>query len=149
AVRSGLPDKLRIGYSPDLGYAVVQSDIAAAVGEGVRTFEKLGHRVERIAGGPARPGRGGGALGGLGLAARLHRVLAEREGDFGRAFVADIQMASAMMTRESWAHVADLRERLNRWCAEVFERCDLLVTPTVPYDPPPAKGPFPTEIEGR
>ncbi|MBW2324862.1 MAG: hypothetical protein JRF41_15405 [Deltaproteobacteria bacterium] len=26
---------------------------------------------------------------------------------------------------------------------------DLLITPTVPYDPPPAKGPFPTEIEGR
>ena len=23
------------------------------------------------------------------------------------------------------------------------------MTPTVPYDPPPAKGPFPTETEGR
>jgi len=76
-------------------------------------------------------------------------VLAEREGDFGRTFVNDIKMASAMMTRESWGHVAELRERLNRWCAEIFDHYDLLVTPTVPYDPPPAKGPFPTEIEGR
>jgi aspartyl-tRNA(Asn)/glutamyl-tRNA(Gln) amidotransferase subunit A len=25
----------------------------------------------------------------------------------------------------------------------------VLVTPTVPYDPPPAKGPFPEETEGR
>ena len=26
---------------------------------------------------------------------------------------------------------------------------DLLITPTVPYDPPPAKGPFPEETEGK
>ena len=32
---------------------------------------------------------------------------------------------------------------------EVFDRFDLLVTPTVPYDPPPARGPFPTHTEGR
>jgi aspartyl-tRNA(Asn)/glutamyl-tRNA(Gln) amidotransferase subunit A len=41
------------------------------------------------------------------------------------------------------------REQLNVWCAEIFERFDVLVTPTVPYDPPPAKGPFPDETEGR
>ena len=35
------------------------------------------------------------------------------------------------------------------WSAQVFKECDLLVTPTVPYDPPPAKGPFPPETEGR
>ena len=31
----------------------------------------------------------------------------------------------------------------------MFEKYDLLITPTVPYDPPPAKGPFPSETEGR
>jgi len=41
------------------------------------------------------------------------------------------------------------REELNGWCAGIFNRYDLLITPTVPYDPPPAKGPFPEEIEGR
>jgi len=41
------------------------------------------------------------------------------------------------------------RQRLNRWCADAFERFDLLLTPTVPYDPPPARGPFPEETEGR
>ncbi len=34
-------------------------------------------------------------------------------------------------------------------CAEIFDRYDLLVTPTLPYDPPAARGPFPTETEGR
>jgi aspartyl-tRNA(Asn)/glutamyl-tRNA(Gln) amidotransferase subunit A len=41
------------------------------------------------------------------------------------------------------------RFELGRWCAEIFERCDLLLTPTLPFDPPPAKGPFPSETEGR
>ncbi len=53
------------------------------------------------------------------------------------------------MTPELFARIAASREQLNRWCAEVFDRFDLLLTPTVPYDPPPARGPFPTEIEGR
>ena len=44
---------LRIGFSPDLGYAVVQSDVAAAVEEAVRVFAKLGHRLGRVAGRPA------------------------------------------------------------------------------------------------
>ena len=38
---------------------------------------------------------------------------------------------------------------LNRWCAEIFERFDLLVTPTVPYDPPAARGPLLAEVEGK
>ena len=41
-----LPPALRIGFSPDLGYAVVQSDVAAAVEDAVQVFERLGHRVE-------------------------------------------------------------------------------------------------------
>jgi aspartyl-tRNA(Asn)/glutamyl-tRNA(Gln) amidotransferase subunit A len=42
-----------------------------------------------------------------------------------------------------------MRRRLNEWCAEFFDHFDLLLTPTVPYDPPPARGPFPEETEGR
>jgi len=53
------------------------------------------------------------------------------------------------ITPEKWSEAARQRERLNVWCAETFERYDLLVTPTVPFDPPPAKGPFPVVTEGR
>ncbi len=31
----------------------------------------------------------------------------------------------------------------------IFDYYDLLITPTLSYDPPPAKGPFPSETEGR
>src|SRR5262245_13079905 len=38
AVREPLPERLRIAFSPDLGYAVVQSDVAAAVEDASRVF---------------------------------------------------------------------------------------------------------------
>jgi len=148
AVRAGLPSKLRIAYSPDLGYAVVQSDVAAAVEENVRVFEKLGHQVERIKGGPPQLGREWGIMGSFEIAAKLRHLLPEREGDFGRTFLAGLKIASNMTT-EIWGRAAELRSQLNAWCAEIFDRYDLLLTPTVPFDPPPARGPFPDETEGR
>jgi aspartyl-tRNA(Asn)/glutamyl-tRNA(Gln) amidotransferase subunit A len=41
------------------------------------------------------------------------------------------------------------REELNQWCARVFEDFDLLLTPTTPVDPPPARGPLPEQCQGR
>jgi aspartyl-tRNA(Asn)/glutamyl-tRNA(Gln) amidotransferase subunit A len=147
-VRRGLPGGLRVGFSPDLGYAVVQSDIAAAVEEGTRVFEKLGHKLVRITGGPPQLGREWGLLGCFEMASHLHHLLPEREGDFGRTFLAGVKMGWEMRP-EAWGRIAKLRTRLNEWCAETFARVDLLVTPTVPHDPPPARGPFPAETEGR
>jgi aspartyl-tRNA(Asn)/glutamyl-tRNA(Gln) amidotransferase subunit A len=148
AVRGGLPKKLRIAYSPDLGYAVVQSDIAAAVEENVKVFEKLGHSVERIQGGPPQLGRDWAVLGVFELASELHELLPEHESSFGRTFVTGIKMGWDVRP-EGWGKAARLRAKLNAWCAELFGNYDLIVTPTVPYDPPPAGGPFPEETEGR
>jgi aspartyl-tRNA(Asn)/glutamyl-tRNA(Gln) amidotransferase subunit A len=148
AVRAGLPQKLRIGYSPDLGYAVVQSDIAEAVYDAVKTFEKLGHSVEEIDGGPPRMGREWGLLGSFEQAAKLHPWMETHESEFGRAFLAGVKTAWDM-TPEIFGRIAKMRADLNDWCTGIFERYDLLVTPTLPYDPPPAKGPFPSETEGR
>jgi aspartyl-tRNA(Asn)/glutamyl-tRNA(Gln) amidotransferase subunit A len=148
ALRSGLPGRMRIAYSPDLGYAVVQSDIAEAVYDSVKVFEKLGHRVEEIDGAPPPLGREWGLLGVFEQAARLHPLIEKHESEFGRAFLAAVKMAW-QMTPEAFGQNARRREELNRWCAGIFERYDLLVTPTMPYDAPPAKGPFPAETEGR
>jgi len=147
-VREPLPRGLRIGYSPDLGYAIVQSDVAAAVEESVTVFEKLGHRLERINGGPPQLGREWGMLGAFELAARLYPLLPEHEANFGRRFLWGVKMGWHM-TPEVWGTAAAQRAHLNEWCTEVFARVDVLVTPTVPYDPPPAGGPFPEETEGR
>src|SRR5262249_8383488 len=56
---------------------------------------------------------------------------------------------AATISQEQWGKLAALRADLNTWCAEQFDRFDLLVTPTVPFDPYLAPGPYPTETEGR
>jgi aspartyl-tRNA(Asn)/glutamyl-tRNA(Gln) amidotransferase subunit A len=143
-----LPAGLRIGYSPDLGYAVVQTDVADVVSDAVGAFEKLGHRVELVKGGPPELGRDWGIGNSFEMLGVLAPLFAEHEHEFGRTFLQGLK-AGALMNPDRFADLRRRREELSRWCAELFERFDLLVTPTLPYDPPPANGPFPAEIEGR
>jgi aspartyl-tRNA(Asn)/glutamyl-tRNA(Gln) amidotransferase subunit A len=111
-------------------------------------FADLGHRVDVIEGGPPEPGRDWGLSGAFELLSKLEPLLPEREGDFGRGFIRGVK-AGAAMTPQLWGHMKKRREELNRWCASTFERFDLLLTPTVPYDPPAARGPLTLEVEGR
>jgi aspartyl-tRNA(Asn)/glutamyl-tRNA(Gln) amidotransferase subunit A len=144
----GLPPRLRIGLSLDLGYAVVQTDVAEIAGDAAGAFEELGHEVELLKGGPPELGRDWGLSGAFDLLGRLEPLLPEHEKEFGRGFLAGVKMG-AQMTPARWAAMRKRREELARWCAETFSHYDLLLTPTVPYDPPPARGPFPEELEGR
>jgi len=147
-VLEDLPSGLRIGFSPDLGYGVVQSDVAKVVEEATRVFSELGHSVEPIEGGPPEPGTDWGMSGAFEMLSTIHQLLPERESDFGRAFIRGTK-AGANMTAERWGAMRLRRSELNDWCAGFFDRYDLLLTPTVPYDAPPAAGPFADEIEGR
>lgn len=148
ALLENLPSGLRIGFSHDLGTAVVQSDIAEVVYDAARSFEGLGHRFEEFSGGPPSLGADWAMVGGLETYPKLRHKLPEHEAEFGRAFLRSV-LDSKEIPAERWARVRERREQLNRWCAEIFERFDLLLMPTLPFDPPPAKGPFPTETEGR
>jgi aspartyl-tRNA(Asn)/glutamyl-tRNA(Gln) amidotransferase subunit A len=93
-------------------------------------------------------GREWGILGSFELAAHLHEIVGKRPDDFGRAFLESVKLGWSM-TPEIWDRGAELRSELNAWCARTFDRFDLVVTPTVPYDAPAARGPFPAETEGR
>ena len=148
ALAEELPAGTRFGFSPDLGYAVVQSDIAAVVEEAAQALEKAGHRLVPIAGGPPALGAAWGMIGAFQMLARLTKYLPERDGDFTRAFITGVK-TGAKMTPERFGEINRLRNELNVWCAELFSRVDFLITPTVPYDPPPARGPFPETTEGR
>jgi aspartyl-tRNA(Asn)/glutamyl-tRNA(Gln) amidotransferase subunit A len=146
-LREKLP-RLRIGFSPDIGYAVVQSDVADVVAKAAHAFEHLGHSVDLLKGGPPDMGRDWGLVNVFDTAARLAHLIPEREQEFGRTFLAGVKHGWSM-TPERWRAAQERREQLNRWCAEVFSQFDLLLTPTTPYDPPPAGGPFPQELEGQ
>lgn len=142
------PAGLRLGWSPDLGYGVVQTDVAALVEDGVRALERLGHTVVPIAGGPPEAGKAWALLGAFLESARLDDDLRGKEELIGRGMMAGFKMASAMSPTH-WARQATLRAQINAWCADVFSHVDLLLTPTVPMDPYAAPGPYPTEVEGR
>lgn len=148
AVRRPLDRKLRIAYSPDLGYAVVQSDVAAVVEDAVRAIEKLGHQVTAIRGGPPNMNAEWGILSGFEIGARVAHLRDEHEAEFGRSLVEGWKYFESL-TQKFWAGLMQKRAGIAHWCADVFGEYDLLLTPTVPYDPPPAKGPFPSETEGR
>ncbi len=142
------PTGLRMGYSADFEYAVVQSDIAEAVYDGSRVFEALGHKVSQIRGGPPPAGGEWGLLNAFETAGDLHQEIQDSEEKFGKTFVRGVK-AGWKLTPERFGEIAQSRSRINDWTAEFFENYDLLITPTVPYDPPPPRGPFPSETEGR
>jgi aspartyl-tRNA(Asn)/glutamyl-tRNA(Gln) amidotransferase subunit A len=140
--------KLRIGYSPDFGYAVVQSDVAAIVEDGVRLLERLGHTVKSIPGGPPDMNGEWGLLGAFEIGAEITEFRPARDEDLGRALMGTIRYVEAM-SQPIWGSMMDKRARIVNFFADVFDQVDILVTPTMPYDAPPAKGPFPAETEGR
>jgi aspartyl-tRNA(Asn)/glutamyl-tRNA(Gln) amidotransferase subunit A len=139
---------LRIGVSPDLGYAIVQSEIAAAFLDAIKSFERLGHTLVDIQGGPPEMGTHWGLLGAWELSGQIAEDLPGREADVTRGLLEAMRWA-ANVTPRWWGEMERRRARVVRWCADLFADCDLLLTPTVPFDPPPAKGPLPTETEGR
>ncbi len=148
-VAEPLPANLRIGFAGDLGYAVVQADITKLGEDAVGDFGRMGHRIQRISGGPPEIAREWSHLGSFFAAGRLAEYIGtEKEGLIRRGFLAGLEGASKMSPAR-WHEAAKARTALNAWCADVFDRFDLLLTPTVPYDPFAARGGYPEQIEGR
>lgn len=142
------PSPLRIGVSADLGYGVVQNDVAACVEEAARVIEGLGHRLMVVDGGPPEMGATWALLGAYELGAELHERMVGREADVTRGLAAGIAMARGI-TSAWWGEASRKRQQVVAWCASVFSEVDVLITPTTPFDAPPAKGPFPAETEGK
>ena len=147
-VREPLPSGLRIGFAADFGRVVVQSEVAAAVEDAVHVFEGLGAQIVNISDGPPPVGEEWNALAGFGMAGRLRDTLPGNETRIQR-YLLSLLDAGRQMTPETWAKIGESRARVRNWCADVFERCDLLLTPTVPYEAPPARGPMPAETDGQ
>jgi len=142
-------DKLKIAFSPDLGYAVVQTDVAQVVEDAAKVFETLGHRVEPISGGPPEAGVQWGLLSSYEIGSWISAFRPQRDPDVTRSLLSVVDLTQQGFAQKDFWEMQNTRVRIVKWCAEIFEKYDLLLTPTVPYDPPPASGPFPKETEGR
>ena len=143
-----LPRGLRIGWSGDLGYAIVQRDVGEIAYDAARVFAEQGHELRELDLHAPTMNRDWGLLGAFEQLGRLAALLPAHEHEFGRAFITGVKTGRSM-TPERWGEIRKRREELNRWCMQLFSEVDLLLTPTVPFDAPPAKGPFPDAIDGR
>ena len=88
------------------------------------------------------------SLAGFSLAGRLRDVLPGNEERIQRYLLGMIE-EGRKMTPEIMARINESRAQVRNWCAEQFERFDLLITPTTPYDAVPARGPFPSVTDGK
>jgi aspartyl-tRNA(Asn)/glutamyl-tRNA(Gln) amidotransferase subunit A len=121
----------RIAYSPTLGYAKVDPEIAAAAAEAARQFEALGAIVEQVDAIFASPREALFTLWAAGTAKLLAGFPADRREAIDPGLVATAEEGERISAVDYLA--ADLvRNTLARQMAEFHRNYDLLLTPMMP-----------------
>jgi aspartyl-tRNA(Asn)/glutamyl-tRNA(Gln) amidotransferase subunit A len=138
---------LRVAYSPELGFASVDPEVAALVEAAAQTFADLGAKVERADPGFADPVEEFEVLWFAGAAKVVqHLTGAERDKlDPGLREVCDL---GAEYSASTYLDATARRMELGRVMGLFHERYDLLLTPTMPIPAfeagraAPAGGPY-------
>ncbi|MBW2094359.1 MAG: amidase, partial [Deltaproteobacteria bacterium] len=146
-VKQELP-RLKIAYSPDLGYARVQRDVARLVEKAVDFFEEMGHRVETWKEAFPEVSNAWAQLMNVELYGWLHNDFDQIRDDLGRTLAFSIDQARSL-SADDLIESQKTRTRLNHVLWKLFEQFDLLLTPTMPTVAFGAKGPPPAEIDGH
>ena len=143
-----LPSKLRIAFSPDLGFASVEKDVAACAADAVKAFEDMGHTVELWSGSFPDVTDAWSRFMNLDTYVSLHKVLETEREELSRSFVAALDLARDV-TAFDLIEAQKVRSELNQTMLRIFDQYDLFVTPTLPTEAFAAQGPPPSEIDGR
>ncbi|MFH1242529.1 MAG: amidase [Pseudomonadota bacterium] len=139
---------LRIGFSRSLGYARVEPDVMELVEQAVETFRGMGHRVDAWEGRFPDVSDAWAELMNREIYAQIQEDLEKIRSQLGRTLVASLDLAKGL-TLEDQIRANSVRSRLNQTLWEVYDRFDLLLTPTMPTEAFGAKGPPPAEIDGH
>jgi aspartyl-tRNA(Asn)/glutamyl-tRNA(Gln) amidotransferase subunit A len=121
----------RVAFSPDLGYARVDPEVAAAVAEGARQFEALGALVEQIGQIFPSPRDALLTIWGAGTAKLLASLPAERHHECDPGLIAASPKPGEISVVDYLNADAE-RTELGRRLGEFFQGYDLLVLPTQP-----------------
>ncbi len=143
-----LPQKLRIAWSPDLGYAAVEPDVLREVTAAARTFEQLGYKIDEVGKIFDDTGLVWARVSGAEVYAEIHEKVATHRDGFGRAFLKGAEMA-AKITPVEYGEAQRVRAKLVNELWHFFENYDLLLTPTLPIEAIDARGMWPRQIAGR
>ncbi len=146
---ASMPDPVRVLYVPRFGDNPVDPEIAASCAAAARTFEDLGCRVEE---GPlpfdVEPLNAAWPLfGQVGLAWLLDRS-PDAEACVSARF-AEMAARGRSVPAHRYLAAIDLLDGFRRAVSDVYEKWDVIVTPSAAALPWPAEQPYPTSIAGR
>jgi aspartyl-tRNA(Asn)/glutamyl-tRNA(Gln) amidotransferase subunit A len=143
-----LPKRLKIACSPTLGYATVEPDVARLAAQAVEAFREMGHEVELWEGELPDLGTEWALLAGAETYGRIETVFERHRDDWGRSFARGLEISRDRVTPKFIGHACRRRGELNAAVEGIFERFDLLLTPTLPTEAFAAPGPPPDTIAG-
>jgi aspartyl-tRNA(Asn)/glutamyl-tRNA(Gln) amidotransferase subunit A len=121
----------RIAYSPRLGHAEVDPDVARLVRQAVRVLRELGAKVEEIDPGFADPLPDFRILWWCGARALAATIPESRRHLFERDF-ADVVASAASISLDDYLGAVARRGHLGATMRQFMTGFDLLVTPTLP-----------------
>ena len=127
----------RIAFSPDLGYARVDPEVAGAVAAAARQFEALGAVVEQVDRIFNSPRDDLFTLWASGTAALLRTYPDERKGLVDPGLL-ETAAAGERISAADWVQADLVRNALGRRMGAFHRKYDLLLTPTMPIPALPA-----------
>jgi aspartyl-tRNA(Asn)/glutamyl-tRNA(Gln) amidotransferase subunit A len=122
---------LRIAYSPDLGYAKVDPEIAACCAPAAAVFERLGATVDQVGAIFDSPRDALLTLWSAGAAWLLKDIAAERRAQCDPGFVV-VAAAGERVRGADYIAAEMIRNALGATMAAFHRRYDLLLTPMMP-----------------
>jgi aspartyl-tRNA(Asn)/glutamyl-tRNA(Gln) amidotransferase subunit A len=144
-----LPPGLRLGYSATLGYARVEPDVRRAVEGAIDALAgALGRPVEAVPDRLVDVGYAWAALNAFQLQAELGPIVERHRDEWGRGFITGVDLGARIGAAEVGDYQRQRLELLEQ-VAGLFERYDVLLTPTLPTTAFPAGGPLPTVVDGE
>jgi amidase len=138
---------LRIGYAPDIAGLGIDPEIGAACRSAAMCLNDCGAIVEEMEFSVADGLEAYLVLRGLTMAVRFFESLHELE-KFGPNLKGNIEAGSKLTIGDVAGAERKRAELWHRW-RRLFERIDLLLTPTTPVPPFPVEQNYPDTIVGR
>lgn len=141
-------EKLKIAFSPTLGYARVQKDVMKQVEDAVKCFEEMGHVVEYRENDFFDPSDGWSVFMNMDIYAQIREGLDKNRDQMGRSLVKSLETFGTLKM-DDIIQANIVRTEFNRVLWVLFDQYDLLLTPTMPTEAFAAEGPPPMEIDGH
>jgi aspartyl-tRNA(Asn)/glutamyl-tRNA(Gln) amidotransferase subunit A len=147
-VLPNLPKRLRVAYSPDLGYANIEPYVRRECENGVKTFEEMGYGVDLIGHVFDDLGPMWGRVSSTETYAEIYEKLDEHKDRFGHAFL-EGTLTAKKTTWDRYGQAQRARATLVNQLAAFFSKYDLLLTPTLSFEAIDARGHWPEEVDGK